>query len=98
MIRHFFWWLHRRKHGYPSQDEIFVLFPRIHALSTPRIREASLHYMMGYSICEIAERMNCTRERIRQMIMKARRQALVVRKSRETQHRLIGPRLSLLNK
>lgn len=79
-----YWWF-EREHEVPHPEEIRDLyFNYITKHCTTRIRHVSVRYFMGFSMEEIAQEMGCTRERVRQLLFKARRVAHVERNLRKT--------------
>ena len=63
----YFYILRKFNDGNPSRSEVAYCLKKPHTL---RIRYAMTHYIMGKSYEEIAKEMGCTRERIRQLLIK----------------------------
>lgn len=79
MIKQLHYWLYRRKHGYPSKDEIWELLPVISMRCTTRIANVSQTWAFSgpyIGMKELGDVFHSSSERVRQILNKARRQAL----------------------
>lgn len=73
-LRELKWWWFLRQNSVPHPEEIRSFYP-LKPLITPRMEMIVNRYaLLGFSLEEIADEMQCTRERVRQMLLKFRRQ------------------------
>lgn len=80
LLRDLKFWHYRFKYEVPSREEMTLLFThKPKSYVTPRVLFTVVLYCSGLSLAEIGERMNCTRERSRQILWKAWRLARVGR-------------------
>lgn len=70
-----FWFKRKFNDNFPSHEEVkYYVSSMASDLLTRRIHTATVEYANGKSMEDIADSLNLTRERIRQMILKGMRQ------------------------
>jgi hypothetical protein len=77
-LKQLYWRWYFLRYSIPASGEVEWAISRY--VHSPRILKAMLLYIYGQSLEEIAVTMECTRERIRQMLNKGVRSARTARK------------------
>lgn len=71
-MKKLYYWYFRRKHSYPCQSEIVDIIHNVEDMSifSPKLAQCIDLYLSDNDIVDIAIVMGCTRERVRQYLLK----------------------------